>query len=196
MLSLHLRDLNADIVAAWREAFADLGNVEVSQGDILELEADAIVSPANSFGDMDGGIDLAYARHFGYEIEGRLQEQINQHHHGELPVGQALVLATQHKAIPYMVSAPTMRVPSSIPRTVNVYLAMRAALIAVQAHNKKSVRTIESLLVPGLGTGIGEMPPARAARQMRIAFDAILGGRAPGRRNVGAIWNEHGDMLA
>jgi O-acetyl-ADP-ribose deacetylase (regulator of RNase III) len=176
MIFLHLRDLNADLVAAWREAFADLGNVEVSQGDILELEADAIVSPANSFGDMDGGIDLTYARHFGHEIEGRLQEQINQHHHGELPVGQALVLATQHKAIPYMVSAPTMRVPSSIPRTVNVYLAMRAALIAVQEHNKRSVRTIESLLVPGLGTGIGEMPP--------------------GRRNVGAIWGEHGDMLA
>jgi hypothetical protein len=39
-------------------------------------------------------------------------------------------------------------------------------------------------------------PPVRAARQIRIAFDTIPGSRAPGRRNVGAIWNEHGDILS
>jgi len=53
-----------------------------------------------------------------------------------------------------------------------------------------------SLLTKTLISEQNTPPPACSARRMRIAFDAILGGRAPGRRNVGAIWNEHGDMLA
>lgn len=40
---------------------------------------------------------------------------------------------------------------------------------------------IESLLVPGMGTGNGEMPSERAARQMRTAYDAIFSGRGSGQ---------------
>lgn len=54
---------------------------------------------------------------------------------------------------------------------------------------------IRSLLVPGLGTGVGDMPPERAARQMRIAYDAIMGGLGQKERNAGAIWGEHSDLL-
>jgi hypothetical protein len=57
MLAVHLRDINAGIVKAWEQAFADVPEVHVSRGDIFEHKADAIVSPANSFGFMDGGID-------------------------------------------------------------------------------------------------------------------------------------------
>ena len=56
MLALHLRDINAGIVKAWAEAFADVPEVHASRGDIFALEADAIVSPANSFGFMAGSI--------------------------------------------------------------------------------------------------------------------------------------------
>jgi O-acetyl-ADP-ribose deacetylase (regulator of RNase III) len=41
--------------------FKGVENVRISGGDIFELKADAIVSPANSFGYMDGGIGLVYA---------------------------------------------------------------------------------------------------------------------------------------
>ena len=30
--------------------------------------ADAIVSPANSFGFMDGGIDMVYSKRFGWQM--------------------------------------------------------------------------------------------------------------------------------
>jgi len=113
-----------------------------------------------------------------------------------LPVGQAIVLATGHESIPFLVSASTMRVPGSISRTVNVYLAFRAALIAVLAHNAATGKPIQSLLVPGLGTGVGEVPPERAARQMHSAYNAIVGGQGAKSRNAGAIWGEHHDLLS
>lgn len=170
MFKIHLRDINADVVEAWRAAFSDTGGVEVSLGDIFEHEADAILSPANSFGYMDGGIDLLYSRYFGWDLQTNLQALLTQQHYGELPVGQAIVLATGHDRFPLLVSAPTMRVPMRIDQTVNVYLAFRAALIAVLSHNADVDEAIQSLLVPGLGTGVGAMPPTRAARQMRLAY--------------------------
>jgi O-acetyl-ADP-ribose deacetylase (regulator of RNase III) len=195
MLSIHLRDIEPAVVQAWEQHFAGLPDVSVSCGDIFDHAADAIVSPANSFGYMDGGIDMVYSRILGWHLEGELQALLKAEHFGELPVGQAVVLPTGYKTIPHLVSAPTMRVPSGIGRTVNVYLAFRAALIAVLRHNESSTRQIGSLLVPCLGTGVGGMPPERAARQMRLAYDAIIGGLGLKERNAGAIWGENSTLL-
>jgi O-acetyl-ADP-ribose deacetylase (regulator of RNase III) len=195
MLSILLRDINPHVVSAWQAAFAEEALVEISCGHIFDREADAVVSPANSFGYMDGGIDLVYSQLFGYQLERRLQSLLQEMHFGELPVGQALVLPTEHAAIPFLVSAPTMRVPSSITRSLNVYLAFRAALIAVLEHNAQSSHPISSLLVPGLGTGVGEVPPERAARQMKAAYDAVMKGKGSRPRNLGQIWGEHQDLL-
>lgn len=45
---------------AWETEFSPYANIKVSCGDIFTgaPAADSIVSPANSFGFMDGGIDL------------------------------------------------------------------------------------------------------------------------------------------
>jgi O-acetyl-ADP-ribose deacetylase (regulator of RNase III) len=196
MVAVYLRDISKDLVSAWEAEFADEADVHVSHGDILELKADAIVSPANSFGYMDGGIDLVYSNFFGWDLEARLRELLAERHFGELPVGQAVVIPTQHESIPFLVSAPTMRVPSAISRTVNVYLAFRGALIAVLAHNERGSAPISSILVPGFGTGVGDMPPGRAAHQMKLAYRAILRGDARKDRNAGAIWAEHHELTA
>jgi O-acetyl-ADP-ribose deacetylase (regulator of RNase III) len=196
MLTVHLRDISTGVVKAWERAFADAPEVLVSRGDIFEQKADAIVSPANSFGYMDGGIDLLYSRFFGWEVETNLRALLLERHYGELPVGQAVVLATGHEFIPFLVSAPTMRVPMSIEGTVNVYLAFRAALIAVLTHNASAGAPIRSLLVPGLGTGVGEVAPERAARQMRLAYDAIINGQGAKSRNARAILGEHQELLS
>src|SRR5690242_13595251 len=125
-LTFHLRDIDGDIVQAWKEHFKDVENVQVSKGDIFAMTADAIVSPANSFGYMDGGIDLVYVRRFGWELQDRLQAHLRDQHDGELPVGQASIVETLDPAIPYMVSAPTMRIPMNVSTTINAYLAFRA----------------------------------------------------------------------
>ncbi|MGC2777799.1 MAG: macro domain-containing protein [Bradyrhizobium sp.] len=196
MLTVHLRDISIEVVEAWRFAFADIGEVQISHGSILDQHADAVVSPANSFGFMDGGIDLHYARHFGWQVETELRELLAACHYGELPVGQAVIIPTGHPEIRYLVSAPTMRVPSRIEGTANVYLALRAALIAVLTHNATQAVPITSLLVPGMGTGIGGIRAEQAARQMRAAYDAVVKGHGARTRTARAILGEHRDLLA
>lgn len=191
-----LRDLSEEMTSEWRQAFAQFPEVEVSCGDILNLKADAIVSPANSFGYMDGGIDQAYSHFFGWEIQTTLQQKLFREHFGELPVGQAVILPTGHKDIPLLISAPTMRIPSTISNSLNAYLAFRAVLILIVEHNRMHTPGIDTVLVPGMGTGVGRMPYGRAANQMRAAYEAVIGYSGTRERNLGEIWREHALLLS
>jgi O-acetyl-ADP-ribose deacetylase (regulator of RNase III) len=175
-----LRDISAEMVQAWRKYFTGIANVRISHGDIFESSADAIVSPANSFGYMDGGIDLVYLQRFGWELQTRLQTHLRTDHDGELPVGQATIVETFDTDIPYLVSAPTMRVPMNVTNTVNAYLAFRAAIRAIKQHNREQPGAIRTVLCPGLCTAIGRMPPELAARQMAAAFEVGMLNQAVG----------------
>ena len=66
-----------------------------------------------------------------------------------------------------------MRIPESIAQTTNAYIAFRAALLAIRRFNEAGGPRIRSVVVPGLGTGVGGMDPRRCAAQMRIAFDQM-----------------------
>lgn len=175
-MRFHLRDVNTTLADAWRQQFKLRSEVEVSSGDIFEAGPHhAIVSPANSFGFMDGGIDLVYSRRFGWDLQRRLQDEINEQYEGELPVGMAAIVETGDPDFPWLVSAPTMRVPTSVADTVNAYLAFRAAILAVRRHNEVHGSSIESVLCPGLGTAVGRMPESRCAYQMHTALLAVSG---------------------
>jgi O-acetyl-ADP-ribose deacetylase (regulator of RNase III) len=173
-LSNILRDLNPTIVSAWQTVFAEYSNVDVAAGNILETPADAIISPANSFGYMDGGIDLAYSLFFGWELQHRLQEIIRTEHHGELLIGNAILLETQTPHIPFLLSCPTMRIPEDVSTTMNAFLAFRAALIKVKQHNATAENPIKTLLCPGLGTLTGRISPQNCAMQMMYAYEAVM----------------------
>ncbi|GHU84655.1 tail protein [Spirochaetia bacterium] len=174
MITLFLRDRNKDIVDEWTRVFAGYKNVDISCGDIFDIKADAIISPANSFGFMDGGIDLAYSKYFGWKLQKALQEKINTEYYGELPVGAATIIETGNADIPYLISCPTMRIPENVENTVNAYLAFRAALIEVIRFNAESANKISSILCPGLGTLTGSITPVNCATQMIYAYDTIL----------------------
>jgi O-acetyl-ADP-ribose deacetylase (regulator of RNase III) len=187
-LRLHLRDLNRGMTSAWESAFSGVADVTITCGDIfsmkpgridpgdpIDIEADAIVSPANSFGYMNGGIDAVYTHVLGPQVQERLQALLKSEHAGELPVGQAVIVATDNKTIPWCVCAPTMRQPMGVADTLNAFLAFRATLLAVRDHNRSKQAPIRTLLCPGLGTAVGNMPPMRCARQMRAAWDRALG---------------------
>jgi len=176
---LVLIDRSQPLVDRWKEQFSDCPEVEVLVGDYFQRPADAIVSPANSFGIMDGGLDLAIRDQLGFTVQERLQAAIVEKYHGELPVGSAEVVPTDDPRWRYMVAAPTMRVPESVAFTLNAYLAFRAILVAVENFNKASgQRTIDSLVCCGLGTGIGKVAPTRCAAQMRVAYQLL---RTPSR---------------
>jgi O-acetyl-ADP-ribose deacetylase (regulator of RNase III) len=173
-----LRDTNPYMVLAWLEAFTDKGPWSIGSNNILRQKADAIVSPANSYGFMDGGIDLAYRNHFGFGLQTRLQRLLEVKWNGFLPIGEAVVISTNNNLIPHMVAAPTMERPRDVSKTQNALLATRAALRAVRQYNRwaheNGTAEIHRILFPGMATGIGGMLTDEAARQMRAAADEAL----------------------
>jgi O-acetyl-ADP-ribose deacetylase (regulator of RNase III) len=174
-LKLILIDPRPALCAEWRTQFADLTNVEIVQGFFEELTAfDCMVSAANSFGLMDGGVDAAITRFFGVPLMQRVQQRIIEEYLGEQPVGTSLIVETGHRKHPFLAHTPTMRVPMPISTTDNVYLAMWAMLVAVRRHNLQSEQPISLVACPGLGTGVGQMPPDEAARQMALAYRHFL----------------------
>jgi O-acetyl-ADP-ribose deacetylase (regulator of RNase III) len=170
-MKLILVDLQAGFITAAQHFFADLPGVSTFVGSFTDITAyDCMVSPANSFGLMDGGIDAAIIRYFGYPLMSRVQQYILDEYLGEQPVGTSFIVETGNPQHPYLAHTPTMRVPMSISRTDNVYKAMFALLLAVRKHNAVSARPIETVVCPGLGTGTGRVPFRMAAYQMALAY--------------------------
>jgi len=178
-MKVFLRDRNSELVDQWNYYFKDEENVTASCGDIFtddfsiapHMKVDAIVSPANSFGFMDGGIDCAYSEYFGWRMSENLRSKIYMEHDGELLVGQATAidirLSNDITPIPYLISAPTMRTPLDVSNSPNAFLAFRAALRVAKKNN------FESILCPGLATSVGKMPYHKCAMQMYEAWKQL-----------------------
>ncbi|QIF02816.1 macro domain-containing protein [Roseimicrobium sp. ORNL1] len=165
--------------------FQGITEVEIVAGHICRLLCDAIVSPANSFGFMDGRLDRLLSERFGWDLEKRVQEAIQSRPVGELLVGEAIVVPTHDDKTPWLICAPTMRVPMRICTSVNAYLAMKAILAAVMSY--AGVTPIETIAVPGLGTGVGQLAPELSAGQMAQAYrDGPAGAQIPGQLRGGS----------
>ena len=178
---LYLIDSKSELCDKWRQVFSSYSEVEVLQGDYFQQSADAIVSPANSFGIMDGGLDLAIRNELGFQVETDIQEVILNKYHGEMPIGSAEIINTYHDKWSYMIAAPTMRIPENIAFTLNAYIAFRAILIAINSFNESQPnKAIKSLVCSGLGTGIGSMEAVKCVAQMRAAYKLI---KEPARIN-------------
>ncbi len=174
-IELRLVDPNLPLVREWRTHFEGLPNVECMQGRFEQLDAfDCMVSPANSFGIMDGGVDAAITRYFGHDLMLAVQKRVVEEFLGEQPVGTSMIVETGHAAHPFLAHTPTMRVPMPISRTDCVYVAMWAMLLAVRRHNLQSDRPMSIVACPGFGTGIGQVPMQEAARQMALAYRHFL----------------------
>lgn len=178
-MKIILVDFQEPLIEAWQNTFNGSHDVIIKRQSIFEVQCDAIVSPANSFGYMDGGLDLRISQFFGWHVQQRLQDLIRSKHHGELLVGQAEIVHTEHAKIPYVISAPTMRVPMILGQTtVNIYLATRAILLLVKygvfEDGTQINRVVKIIAIPGMGTGVGRVPPLVCARQMKIAFEEVV----------------------
>jgi len=103
--------------------------IESSVEDLIKKHhIDAVVSPANSFGFMNGGIDKVYMKLFN-GIESIVQNRImqigihkNNYRSKYLPVGSAITVQTKNNLCPFLISAPTMTMPGNIKGTNNILL--------------------------------------------------------------------------
>ena len=155
----------------WHKYFDDMPEIKIINNcvDLENMNYDCVVSPANSFGIMDGGFDGVLINYFGYGLMKRVQDKIRAEYAGEQPVGTCLIVETGNKKHPYLAHTPTLRIPRVIREYDTVYNAMRAMLLAVQKHSD-----IKTVLCTGLGTATGEVPPAVAAKQMYMAYQSVI----------------------
>ena len=64
-MEIVLADLQGHLLEAWQKSGRGKEYVSTYHGSIFDVKCDALVSPANSFGFMDGGIDMEISHFFG-----------------------------------------------------------------------------------------------------------------------------------
>ncbi|NPB06023.1 MAG: macro domain-containing protein [Aquificae bacterium] len=129
-------------------------DIKVLKGDLLSVEADAIVNPANSRGLMGGGVAGVIKRRGGEEIE---REAVSK---APIPVGSAVLTTAGSLPFKAVIHAPTMEEPASPSDEEKVRKAVRAALELADRE------CFEVIAFPGMGTGVGGVPKEVAARAM------------------------------
>jgi O-acetyl-ADP-ribose deacetylase (regulator of RNase III) len=97
-----------------------------------------VVSHANAYGFMDGGIDAAYATALP-DVERRVRDAIARPR-GVPPIGAAVLVSVVHERIQYVVAATTMLSPEAVSAD-NAYRAMRAVL-RLAASKPEEVRSV------------------------------------------------------
>ncbi|GDY31199.1 tail protein [Gandjariella thermophila] len=175
-LRLVLCAVDNALAEAWLAEAEGRDGIVVHHGSVLDIGADAVVSPANSHGWMRGGIDAMYARAFP-AVQQNVRSAVLAYHGGELPVGEAVIVPTGEVAPFWLISAPTMREPGErLPAdSVHPYLAARA-VFRLWLHGRldegSPVReVVRTIAMPGLGTGVGGISPRTCARQVVAAWD-------------------------
>jgi O-acetyl-ADP-ribose deacetylase (regulator of RNase III) len=129
-------------------------DIQVVEGSILEVRVEGIVNAANSLGIMGGGVAGVIKRAAGREVEEEARSK------APIPVGQAVLTSGGKTAFRAIIHAPTMPQPAMRIDPDNVARATRGALQAADAAGLLSIG------ISGLGTGVGGVAPADAARRM------------------------------
>lgn len=169
-----LVDVNAKMVAAWRDVFEDNPEVIIVHGSMTDQATSAWVSPTNSKGNMDGGLDGVIKKFLGPKIQTRVQSEIARLHQGSMPLGHATCVATGASKPAWLISTPTMVGRSDdVSDTLNVALACAAAFQAVRMQNAATPGSIGSVALPGLGANTGKVPVEICADLMWTAYNLV-----------------------
>ena len=167
-MKIYLLDKNQRMTEYWKIYFSNDKDVEIVCMDFFASmyshDVECIVSPANSFGLMDGGYDLAITNYFGSSLMKEVQKYIIENYNGEQPVGTAFIIDIPNKK-QKLIHTPTMRTPSAIRDPMVVYFAMRETLRIAKKNN------VESIVIPAFGGSCGELDYNIIAKMMKIAFD-------------------------
>jgi O-acetyl-ADP-ribose deacetylase (regulator of RNase III) len=169
-MKIILLDRNIEMTLWWRAFFREAQNVEVVCSDFIQFmkstPVECTVSPANSFGLMDGGYDAAITEWFGEELQQRVQQHIIDELHGEQLVGTSFIIEIANSN-QYLIHTPTMRTPQIIRDPLVIYNCMRSCLITAMENN------IQSVVIPAFGAAVGQVPYNLVAELMYKAYCQI-----------------------
>ena len=136
-------------------------------GDPLAYDIDAVVSPANTMGIMNGGYDAVLRRYFGVTIEMRVRQYIDKF---PVSVGEAISVLTGHEKVPYLIVSPTVSV-SGEGLSGHESVSYSCAYASVIAAHKRGA---SYLGMTGLGTGVGGLSVRDAVRQQVKGIEDAL----------------------
>ncbi len=170
-IDIYLLDINPGITNAWKKEFASYNNFHIITDDFEHFmdthkDIECVVSPANSFGYMDGGYDKAITDYFGLEVEKEVQRFINTYLFGEQPAGTSIIVDIP-KTNKKLIHTPTMRLPSPILDETIIYQCMRSTLICAIKGKVKSI------VIPAFGGATGGVKPNVIAKYMKLAYEQI-----------------------
>lgn len=135
--------------------------IDVVHGSILDADTQVIVNAANSLGLMGGGVAGVIKRAAGAEVE---REAVKD---APIRVGKAVLTSGGKTKFKGIIHAPTMPEPGVHIPAQNVAMATKAALTLADDKG------FESIAIPGMGTGVGGVAHADAARVMVEAVRAF-----------------------
>ncbi len=127
--------------------------VEVQQGDITQLEFDALVNVANNRLWMGGGVAGALKRAGGKEIEAEAVKK------GPIPIGEAVSTGAGKLKAKYIIHAAVMGQDLQTDAE-KIREATKNSLL------RGDELGIKSIAFPALGTGVGGFPLDKCARIM------------------------------
>lgn len=169
-MKLIIISTNEKFIVEARKKFKD---VPCILGDVQTVpkEDTVFMSPANSLGFMDGGIDYVYSRNMFPNIEKKVKEEIKglglvtNLGRPYLRIGSAILVPYESSAL---ICAPTMFLPHNVSNTRNAYHSFLATLILFSRFNYKK------LVVTSLCCGYGKMNEQVSVEQMYEAYNDFL----------------------
>lgn len=136
--------------------------VELCQGDITDLEVEAIVNAANSYLKHGGGVALAIVRRGGKEIQRESDEYVKKY--GPVATGQVAVTGAGKLKAKYVIHAVG-------PRFGDEQGDFKLAQAFKNALLKADELGVKSVAFPAISTGVYGYPYARCAE---IAVKTLL----------------------
>ena len=168
-MKLDLVTNSAGMAEAWEDAFRGYKGVTAHCCDFRAFigqhpEVDAVVSPANAYGLMDGNYDRAISEEFGPALAERVRAVILEQFCGEQPVGTSFSVPIPGREDILLIHTPTMRAPSPIVDPLVVYQCMRTTLMEAMRTSRQRV------VVPAFGGACGFLPFKKIAMLMWEAY--------------------------
>jgi O-acetyl-ADP-ribose deacetylase (regulator of RNase III) len=183
-MSIKFISLHNEWVNSMKEHFKDIPIIIIDNCDIrnISIENTCFVSPANSLGFMDGGIDFVLSREIMPGIERKVKKRIqdlgivSSIGRPYLPIGS--VVAVPHGLNTFLIVTPTMFLPHDVRGTQNAYWSFYAALKMWRKLCIEKNKNFD-LVVTSHCCGVGRMTCRDSADQMKRAYDDVVYGKGP-----------------
>ena len=161
-MNILIADHNKSTIASINECNPSF---DVELGNPLAFDIDAVVSPANTMGIMNGGYDAVLRRYFG--IEYMVKQYLDKFN---LDVGEAIAVKTGHSKVEWLIVTPTVSVTGE-GLSGHASVSYSCAYNAVKAAYAKG---IQYLGMTGLGSGVGQLDRRISAKQQVQGIEDAL----------------------